>query len=35
LFDGHEEPIELDLLEHRSFDEGVTMHRYAVRGGAE
>jgi dihydrofolate reductase len=35
LFDGHEEPIELDLIEHRSFDEGVMMHRYAVRGGAQ
>jgi dihydrofolate reductase len=31
LFDGHDEPIELDLIEHMSFDEGVTMHRYAVR----
>lgn len=32
LFDHHDEPIELDLLEQMSFDEGVTMHRYAVRG---
>lgn len=32
LFDDYQEPIELDLLEHQSFDEGVTMHRYAVRG---
>lgn len=32
LFDHHDEPVELDLLEHRSFDDGVTMHRYAVRG---
>ncbi|GAA2610865.1 dihydrofolate reductase family protein [Paractinoplanes durhamensis] len=31
LFDGHHEPIQLDLLEHGTFDEGVTMHRYAVR----
>jgi dihydrofolate reductase len=30
--DDHQEPIELDLLEQQSFDEGVTMHRYAVRG---
>ena len=26
------EPVHLDLLEQRSFDQGVTMHRYAVRG---
>ncbi|GAA3396665.1 dihydrofolate reductase family protein [Cryptosporangium minutisporangium] len=32
LFDAHDEPIELDLLEQMSFDQGVTMHRYAVRG---
>ncbi|WP_240741956.1 dihydrofolate reductase family protein [Micromonospora zingiberis] len=32
LFDTHDEPLELDLLEQASFDEGVTMHRYAVRG---
>ena len=25
------EPVQLDLLEQRSFDQGVTMHRYAVR----
>ncbi|WP_250008655.1 dihydrofolate reductase family protein [Actinoplanes sp. M2I2] len=31
LFDDHDEPIQLDLLELASFDEGVTMHRYAVR----
>ncbi|WP_275415941.1 dihydrofolate reductase family protein [Actinoplanes couchii] len=31
LFDDHDIPIELDLLEHERFDEGVTMHRYAVR----
>ena len=31
LFDDHEMPIDLDLLEHRSFASGVTMHRYAVR----
>ena len=31
LFDKHDEPIELELLEQASFDEGVTMHRYAVR----
>jgi dihydrofolate reductase len=34
LFDSHDQPIELDLLEHESFDEGVTMHRYAVRGAS-
>ncbi|WP_426513972.1 dihydrofolate reductase family protein [Dactylosporangium sp. McL0621] len=32
LFDDHAEPIELDLLEQRAFEQGVTMHRYAVRG---
>ena len=32
LFDANDEQVELDLLEHASFDEGVTMHRYAVRG---
>ncbi|EXG82597.1 dihydrofolate reductase family protein [Cryptosporangium arvum] len=32
LFDPHDEPIELDRLEQASFDEGVTLHRYAVRG---
>ena len=31
LFDGHDEPLELDLLEQARFDEGVTLHRYAVR----
>jgi dihydrofolate reductase len=31
LFDDHDEPLELDLLEHGSFDQGVTLHRYAVR----
>jgi len=31
LFDGHDGPAELDLLEQGSFDEGVTLHRYAVR----
>lgn len=31
LFDDHDFPIELDLLEHRAFDQGVTLHRYAVR----
>jgi dihydrofolate reductase len=34
LFDEHDEPVELDLLEQLSFDDGVTMHRYAVRGTA-
>jgi dihydrofolate reductase len=31
LFDDYDMPIELDLLEQRSFTQGVTMHRYAVR----
>ncbi|WP_225994072.1 hypothetical protein [Actinomadura rudentiformis] len=28
-------PVELDLLEQRSFEEGVTMHRHAVRDARE
>jgi dihydrofolate reductase len=32
LFDAHDEPIELDLIEQASFEQGVTLHRYAVRG---
>jgi hypothetical protein len=35
LFDDYEVPIELDLLEQRSFKQGVTMHRYAIRDGSE
>ncbi|WP_433796464.1 dihydrofolate reductase family protein [Actinoplanes sp. CA-252034] len=31
LFDGHDGPLELDLIEQAGFDEGVTLHRYAVR----
>lgn len=31
LFDGAARPIPLDLLENRAFDNGVVMHRYAVR----
>jgi dihydrofolate reductase len=30
LFDEHEAPVQLELLEQRSFDQGVTMHRYAI-----
>lgn len=32
LFDALDRPLELDLLEQLSFDEGVTMHRWSVRG---
>ena len=32
LFDDAGVPAELDLLEQRTFEDGVTMHRYAVRG---
>ncbi len=32
LFDDYDVPVELDLLEQQSFKQGVTMHRYAVRG---
>lgn len=31
LFDGLDEPLQLDLLEQRSFASGVTMHSYTVR----
>ena len=31
LFDDYDLPIELDLLEQRSFGSGVTMHRYSIR----
>ena len=31
LFDDYDVPVELDLLEQRSFKQGVTMHRYAIR----
>ncbi|MEU5941929.1 dihydrofolate reductase family protein [Micromonospora sp. NPDC047548] len=31
LFDDWDMPIELDLLEQRSFKQGVTMHHYAIR----
>ncbi|WP_035854516.1 dihydrofolate reductase family protein [Cryptosporangium arvum] len=33
LFDDHDVTVELDLLEQGTFDQGVTMHRYAVRAG--
>jgi dihydrofolate reductase len=35
LFDEYDLPIELDLLEQRSFEQGVTMHRYAIRDVSE
>lgn len=35
LFDDYDLPIDLDLLEQRSFDSGVTLHRYAVRDAKE
>jgi dihydrofolate reductase len=31
LFDDYDAPVDLDLLEQRSFSSGVTMHRYAIR----
>jgi dihydrofolate reductase len=31
LFDDYDLPVELDLLEQASFEQGVTMHRYAIR----
>ena len=35
LFDDYDVPIELDLLEERSFEQGVTMHRYAIHDVSE
>jgi dihydrofolate reductase len=35
LFDEYDMPIELDLLEQRSFEQGVTMHHYAIRNEFE
>ncbi|UBU18273.1 dihydrofolate reductase family protein [Nonomuraea gerenzanensis] len=35
LFDDYDLPIDLDLLEQRSFRQGVTMHRYAVLDAKE
>ena len=35
LFDDYEMPIELELLAHRSFESGVTMHHYAIRDESE
>ncbi|PZF86674.1 dihydrofolate reductase family protein [Jiangella anatolica] len=31
LFDDYDRPVELDVLEQRSFNTGVTMRRYAIR----
>jgi dihydrofolate reductase len=31
LFDDYDVPLELDLLEQQSFDQGVTLHRYSIR----
>lgn len=35
LFDDHDLPVDLDLLEQRSFEQGVTMHRYAILDAKE
>ncbi|MFV2011466.1 MULTISPECIES: dihydrofolate reductase family protein [unclassified Micromonospora] len=35
LFDDQDAPVELDLLENRAFEQGVTLHRYAVRGARQ
>ena len=35
LFDDYDMPIDLDLIEQRSFKQGVTMHRYAVCDASE
>jgi len=35
LFDDYDMPIDLDLIEQRSFQQGVTMHRYTIQGTRE
>jgi dihydrofolate reductase len=35
LFDDYDMPIDLELIEQRSFEQGVTMHRYAVLDAKE
>ncbi|SFS14265.1 Dihydrofolate reductase [Microbacterium sp. cf046] len=35
LFDDYEVPIDLDLLDQRSFEHGVTMNHYAIRNAVE
>jgi len=35
LFDDYDVPIDLDLIEQRSFKQGVTMHRYAIQDARE
>src|SRR3954471_24369315 len=35
LFDDYDRPLELDLLEHRSFDSGVTVRHYSIRDERE
>jgi dihydrofolate reductase len=35
LFDDYDMPIDLDLLEQRRFEQGVTIHRYAIRDAKE
>ncbi|WFE39072.1 dihydrofolate reductase family protein [Micromonospora sp. WMMD998] len=34
LFDDWDRPVDLDLIEQRSFPQGVTMHHYAIRGAS-
>lgn len=35
LFDDYDLPMDLELLEHRTFEHGVTMHHYAIRDAGE
>lgn len=35
LFDDYDRPIDLELLEQGTFDQGVTLHRYAIRHEVE
>jgi dihydrofolate reductase len=34
LFDAQDRPVQLELLEQKTFDQGVTLHRYAVVTGS-
>ncbi|MFB9446727.1 dihydrofolate reductase family protein [Dactylosporangium vinaceum] len=35
LFDDYDRPLDLELLEHQAFKQGVTMHHYAIAGARQ